>query len=514
VTVDRSAVLSQLAALSGDLTNVSGAPSGGKLHQARVTLASALASPQPSVVHSQPAAASPLTGSLPETVLNQLRTAVAESSQGIGAAAGDSFTIVRRTVPLAMPGTALTPDAFAGQTPDLTLGPFADPVGRPVWIDLFRIIRQVNLVRIAGGTPFLSVPVKGLLISATSLHLGAGSVWIASQTLAPNAPTGGFTGLLINGGNLRFSSPLPHSGLEIVVPASVTCTLELDLNPGRAAAGTGPGDDARLSVAKLPTSATFTFSSGGAALSSASSANAIVYGSAVDFTIASGAAVFDAVTAQILYPATTPESVFAIRDVRSDQFKPAGSADIDHVGWTLPVAITSSNSLGTASGAGSLAIFTKTGLTVAWTGQSNPKPAASVTLLVSPGVITVVALDVLGLGTRQTIPLWSAVPAGPTTSQVTLTWATTFALRYSSSSDSVEILILPAACDGNFDRPLTVNGHRVYVHSDLLLCLFVESAAITGFVIEGCCSLRPSIPRPRRRSPSRTPSFAQAPLSG
>ena len=171
--------------------------------------------------------------------------------------------------------------------------------------------------------------------------------------------------------------------------------------------------------------------------------------------------------------------------VRSNQFQPAGSADIDHVGWALPVAIISAPSLGTASGAGSLAIFTKTGLTAAWAGQSNPLTATNVALLVSPGLITVVALNVLGLGTRQTIPLWSALPAGPTTSQVTLTWAMPFALRYASSSAGVEILILPAACDGNFDRPLTVNGHRVYVHSDLLLCLFVESAAITGFVIEG-----------------------------
>ena len=486
MALDRSAVLSQLAALTGDLTNVSGAPTGGKLQQARISLASALASPEPSVIHSQPPAAAPLTRSLPETVLNQLQNAVAASSQGLGATAGDSFTIVRRTVPLAIPGVAsLTPDAIAGQTPDLTLGPFADPVGRPVWIDLFRIVRQVNLVRIAGGTPFLSVPVSGLLIPGNNLRLGAGSVWIASQSLAAGAPAGGFTGLLIHGGSLRFSSPVAHSGLEIVVPATVACTLALDLNPGTPASGTGPGDDARASVANLPVKATFTFSSSGVAVSSVSSANARVYGSAVDFAIASGTATFDAVTAQILYPATTSESAFTIRDVRSNQFQPTGSADIDHVGWALPVAITSATSLGTASGAGSLAIFTKTGLTAAWTGQNNALPITNAALVVSPGLITVVAVDVLGLGTRQTIPLWSAVPGGPITSQVTLTWATSFTLRYSSSSAGIEILILPAACDGNFDRPLTVNGHRVYVHSDQLLYLLVESAAITGFVIEG-----------------------------
>ena len=59
-----------------------------------------------------------------------------------------------------MPGIAsANPDAIAGQTPDLTLGPFADPVGRPVWIDLFRIIRPwgdegSHPVRFACALPF------------------------------------------------------------------------------------------------------------------------------------------------------------------------------------------------------------------------------------------------------------------------------------------------------------------------------------------------------------------------
>jgi hypothetical protein len=100
-------------------------------------------------------------------------------------------------------------------------------------------------------------------------------------------------------------------------------------------------------------------------------------------------------------------------------------------------------------------------------------------------LITVVALDVLGFGASQIIPLWSATPGGSVTSQLTLGWASPFALRFFSSSSGVEILAIPATFDGNFDRPITVNGLRVYVHSDLVLCLFIESPAFNGFIVEG-----------------------------
>ncbi len=105
-------------------------------------------------------------------------------------------------------------------------------------------------------------------------------------------------------------------------------------------------------------------------------------------------------------------------------------------------------------------------------------------MLVAPGLITVAALQVLGLGTKESVLLWSDKPGDPPTSQLTLGWKSTFAIWFFSSSSGSEILAMFGAIDGNFDRPITVGGRRVYVHSDLALILFIESAVFTGLIVE------------------------------
>jgi hypothetical protein len=278
-----------------------------------------------------------------------LDTAISESSPELLESA--AFVVSRREVPLAIAGlSSLASRAVAGQAIDLTFGPFLDQLGRPVWIDLYRVFRQVRLVRIAGGTPFLVLPIKALLGTESGYKLGSGSVWIASQQLASAAPASSYTGILIKGGSVKFSSPLPHSGFEIVVPPTVTCTLALDLNGGAPPAGTGAGQDARLSDAKLPAKATFVFTQAGAGMEAVSTASLTVYGSTVDVEVIAGVAIYDAALTQIVYRAKTTAPTFEIKDVRSDQFVPAKTASIHGVAWALPVAVTSASSLGSAAG--------------------------------------------------------------------------------------------------------------------------------------------------------------------
>jgi hypothetical protein len=421
-----------------------------------------------------------------------LDAAIEESSSELLEGA---FVVARREIPLAHAGAlGLVPDAVAGHAIDMTFGPFLDPLGRPVWIDLFRIIRQVRLVRVAGGTPFLVLPIRRILGTRESYELGPGSVWIASQQLASGAPASSYTGLLIKGGQVKFSSPLPHSGLEIVVPPTVTCTISLRLNPGSALAGSGAGEDARLSDANLPAKATFVFASGDAAVESVARGSLTLYGSKVDVDVLAGLATYDASLKQILYRAKTTAATFQVKDVRSDEFVPSGTANVQHTAWALPVAVTSASSLGSAAGVGSLALFLDSELSVAWRGQANPVPAGPLVILVAPGLVTVIALQVLGLGTKETIPLWSAKPGDAPTSQLTLGWKSAFSLRFISSSAGTEVLAALASIDGNFDRPITVGGRRVYVHSDLGLVLFVESAPFTGIIVEAALQPPPVQP--------------------
>ena len=492
MTREISNLSQQLWSLTADLRPAAeGKPDD--LHRARVYIASALASNETSVAARSASAVTQTPVELTQAHQQLLDTAIKESSPEL--VESGAFVVTRREVPLAVGGPSnLAPSAVAGQAIDLTFGPFLDQLGRPVWIDLYRIVREVRLVRVAGGAPFLVLPITGLLGTQSSYKLGAGSVWIASQQLAGTAPASSYTGILIKGGSVKFSSPLPHSGLEIVVPPAVTCTLAIDLNGGAAPAGTGAGQDARLSNAKLPAKARFVFAAGGSRVEAVSSSSLTVYGSTVDVDVIAGGAAYDAELTQILYRATTTASTYEVKDVRSDQFMPGGTASIHQVAWALPVAVTPASSLGSAAGAGSLAVFLESGLTVAWKGQASPVPAGPLVLLAAPGLVTVVALQVFGLGTQESIHLWSGKPGDSPTSQITLGWKSTFAIWVFSSSSGSEMLAMFAAIDGNFDRPITVGGRRVYVHSDLALILFIESAAFTGFIVEA--ALQPPPVRP------------------
>lgn len=488
---DMSDLAQDLGALTADLRPLT-TGSAEDLHQARVVLASALAVDDTSVV-SRSAPTSAASSNITQAHQQLLHAAIRESSAEL--LGGSAFVVVRRELPLAISGISeIAPDVVAGQKADLTLGPFLDPLGRPVWIDLFRIIRQVRLVRVAGGTPFLVLPIRGLLGTGSSYELGPGSVWISSHQLAGAAPVNGYTGLLVNGGSVTFSSPLPHSGLEIVVPPTVTCTLALELNPGSAPAGSGVGQDARLSDATLPAKATFLFAHGGAGVEFVTKGSFRVYGSTVDAEVITGVATYDASLQQILYRAKTAAESFSVKEVRSDQCVPEGTAKIHALAWALPVAMTSASSLGSAAGAGSFALFLDNGLSLAWKGQPSQIPAGPVVMLVAPGLITVVALQALGLGTKESVPLWSDKPGDAPSSQLTLGWKSAFALRFFSSSAGSEILAMLGSIDGNFDRPITVNGRRVYVHADLALILFVENAAFTGVIVEAVLQPPPVLP--------------------
>jgi hypothetical protein len=482
----------QLWSLTSDLRPAAGNTSEA-LHRARVAIASALAFEQSSVVRPSDFVASPALVEPPPAPQELLNAAIRESSpELLGNAA---FVVTRREVPLALTGlSSLAPSAVAGQLPDFVYGPFLNPLGRPVWIDLYRIVQQVRLVRVAGGTPFLVVPVRQLLGTRTGYTLAPGSVWIASQLLAAAAPAGGYTGILIKGGTVKFSSPLPHSGFEIVVPLTATCTLTLLPSGGAAPAGSGAGQDARLSNAELPAKATFVFGPGGAQLAAVSGARLTAYGSTVDLEITPGKATYNATLAQVLYPAKTTHPTFSFRDVRSDQFVPAESASIQDVAWALPVAVTSATSLGSAAGAGSLTVFLDAGSTVAWKGQPNSVPTGPVVMLVAPGQITMVALQVSGTGIREPLLLWTDTPGGQPSAQLTVSWNAAFALWFFSSSSGSELVAMFCAVDGNLNRPITVGGRRVYVHSDLALLLFLESAVFTGVIVEAALQPPPIKP--------------------
>jgi hypothetical protein len=484
--LDKTTLLDRLASLIGDL-QPSAETSPQQLQQAQILAAEAIASGQ-----SEPPIRAPEAEA---TVKPRVTTAIQQVSleSAVDAALAQhnqtqtsQFLVARREVPMAVTGLAsLTPGWAAGRAIDSNMGPFRDTLGRPVWIDIFKIIRQLRLVRSPGAAPFLTVSIEGIIDKGDKLILPAGSVWVASQQLAPEAPAGSYTGLRIRSGTLTFSqAPTATTGNEIVIPPAVTCTLSLNLDPGAAPLGTGAGEDARIATADLPTTATFVFSSTGAKIQSADNARIEVYGSSAEIDPTTNPCTYVAALERIFVPAKTNIDSFTVADVRSNQFQPAGKAAVGYAAWALPVAVVSHNSLGDAAGAGGLALVLKDGLALTWKGQTTKVPAGPLTVLVDPGLITVVALTVRNNGVREIIPLWSRQQDDSASSQVEVSCPAQFPLRFFTSSSGTELLLLACALKANFDRPVTVTGNRVFIQSGQGRIIFVESSVFTGVFIE------------------------------
>jgi len=497
MALDNAAIAAKVAFLTADLEALPGTRPQD-LDEARASLALALAAGQPEPQAFPSIPVDLITTGAKFADGNARVQTVVKSALAYPPGA-PQFLVNRRTFPVsAAPITSALPDFSNGRAVDRTLGPFRDSLGKPVWVDIFLITSQFRLVRSPGGAPFMTVPIQGLIASGDHFTLPAGSVWFISQQLAPGAPAGGYTGLKIKGGTLTFSQPLTSSGDEIVVPPAVTCTLVLQLDSGSAAAGSGPGQDGRLSKANTPQNVTLVFTATGISITAVGKGNLQAYGSSAEIDAQTTLPTYVAVAGRIFVPAKTNIVQFKIADVHSDVFLPSGNAPVTAAAWALPVAVVSPGSLGNASGAGGLALILGDGLSATWKGQGTQVPAGTTILLVDPGVLTVISTTSRGLGARQSIGLWSKQPGGPPSSQIDLSWPSQFELRFISSSSGAEGVILTGSMSANLDRPITVAGNRVYLQSKLAGIAFIESPAFNGVFVDAALDPPPSPPSPTR----------------
>lgn len=494
--LDKSIILDRLASLIGDL-RPSARTSSQELEQVRSLAAQAVAFGQSVSPISISSVVEPIQRPRVISSLDQSNMEAAADAALALPEQSPRFLIARREFPIASTGlVSLMPNWTAGRAIDNTIGPFEDFLGRSVWFDVFNIIRQLRLVRSPGAAPFLAVPLEGIIVRGDKLILPAGSVWIASQELARNAPAGGYTGLRIRGGTLSFSqAPATTPGNEIVVPPTVTCTLSLELDPGTPPSGSGAGEDARIATANLPATITLVFSLTGAKIQSAGNAHVQVYGSSAEIDPIAGPCTYIPALERIFVPANTNINSFKVTDVRSDQFQPSDKAAVESVAWALPVAVISPDSLGNAAGAGGLALVLKDGLACTWKGQTTKVSTGPLTILVDPGQITVIALTLRNIaGLREIIPLWSKQPGGLASSQVEVSWPSQFPLRFFASSSGTELLSLACTLKAKFDRPITVSGNRVFIQSKKGSLTFIKSAVFTGISLEASLDPPPSLP--------------------
>ena len=243
---------------------------------------------------------------------------------------------LRRSLPApALGNPGLTPPATAGMLPK-TLGPFIDDLGAPHWVDLFPPLVQTTITRAGAATPALVLP---LALPAeplpTTIPVGAGTLWIAAQLLAPAAPAGGYAGIRISGGQAVFSATAAAvaGGLQLAAPVTLTLTVQPDPGPAGPLGSGAPGADGGAVVAQMPASVTIEFTSAGASVTAAGDASLTAYGTTVALHRQAAAAVWEAAIGQLLIPFTPQPASFAVASVLSILCVPSGTAPIAGAAW-------------------------------------------------------------------------------------------------------------------------------------------------------------------------------------
>jgi len=427
-----------------------------------------------------------------QTMLDTARELLAAAAKA-GAAPAPRVHV--RTLPASTP---LHPKAAApwasGLSPADTLGPFLDRLNQPTWIDVFPVVRNVRFERTAGAAPFLVLPLDVIVgfqallglhrPPPTEFRLSAGSIWIQSQQLAAAAPAGAYTGLKIKGGTLNASAPLTIGANDtIVVPSTVTLTINLTLDPPAAPTGVGPGGDARASAAAPPATVRFVVTAAGARLDHADAARMLAYGCDVGLTLSGAAPVFIPAFNQIAFPATPSIPTFAVGPVASGTFMPSGSVPIANAAWTVPVATVDPANLGSATGAGALVLGLGPGLKANWLGQARSAMLQNCVIGVDTLTLTVAAASAQGERLRMLPKLGAS-----SSDQLGLSWGSQFPIVFVSEAAGTEILWTDVRLDASFAKPVDLNGWRLPLHSDAANVVLLVTAQGTVLVLEASLS--------------------------
>jgi hypothetical protein len=159
----------------------------------------------------------------------------------------------------------------SGMAPSKTFGPFLDENEIKVWFDFYFPTRLVQVLLQGSSTPVLLVPMWGLLTGRKSYRIEPGSAWIASGLIARTPLLDGYyTGLKIKGGSIDLTQLATIDSDRIVVPASATVALHLDLDQNSiTATAVDAGMDAKDAVVKLPTTLDVKFTALGSSINPA-----------------------------------------------------------------------------------------------------------------------------------------------------------------------------------------------------------------------------------------------------
>lgn len=345
------------------------------------------------------------------------------------------------------------------------VGPITDSLGRDIWIDVFHRVRQLRFVRTPGGAPFLSLPIRqtgfalngGLLRAGQSIQIQSGSLWFATG-LVSTAPNHVFTGVRLSAGTMILSADVVVQDDEVVVPATVTMELSIDLQPPTPAEAVD-GSEFAATVFKPPKRLRLSIRAGGSQLLVETKGSLVVWGFEVTMEPTAVAPQYRPDLNRLVVPMAVSDSAFTVEEVVSTHFLPDGSARIKAGGLALPAAVISPADLGEAEGVGALNLELETGLTATWREESEAVELGGCSVLLDGARLAFSAPEARARG----LTVRPAVEHASAPASMEYTRRDKSAVHYFTSPDGLESVTHTALAAIRFPKPVNVCGDCVPV---------------------------------------------------
>ncbi|MCP4204378.1 MAG: hypothetical protein GY769_20900 [bacterium] len=385
-----------------------------------------------------------------------------------------------REVPLREPLLhGSVPPWAAGARASRSIGPFAHKDGRQFWFDFYPIVKLVALYiqgvtepvllfKLRRGRPSTGRAAKPVRYSKV-YSLAKGSIWINARFLAPNAPTGTYVGLAIDGGRVGVNATAVEENGKLTVAANTTITVDLDLDQAEVKDANDEvphGADARHLKLELPDKLSFHFSGHGRTIDEVGDARWELYEQELGFAWKSDAqTTYDPLLQRVVFPFAASAEALEVRECRSQAHALSGRAEIIRSAWALSVATIDVSQPTEASGTGAMLVQTKAGLADAWQGlEGGGLQLANPVFLVSPGLIFLADLTGGNPHAQQTLELWQD-DLNQFGTTVVLAFPLPALFFYASGANGIELLMTFANADFQIDRPVEVSGEPPAVRS-------------------------------------------------
>ena len=273
------------------------------------------------------------------------------------------------------------------------------------------------------------------------------------------------------------------------MPAGATLTLQATLAPPAAGSGT-PGADLTSATMVLPPTITVSFNQTSATITALGAATVTVYGTTVDITWPTRVVSYTAGTPVLVIAGHPDAATFLFKTVKSTLFVPSGTAKLNGAAWTLPVATTTINALGEASGAGSLLLELNDGATAHSMPTGNLK-VVGWAVSIDPTQLFIL-IGAQGTQATTSYRLWPG--AAPATLHSSVAFLRPAGLLASFlARPGSEVLSVGGGATAFLDRPLASDGGALPIAGNATLTQTV-TASTTRLAILGSAPNSATLP--------------------